>query len=119
MRTETARNIAIVLAIAVVVWLVPGGGDAASLVSQILSAAFIVLIVLFAMRGYRQFQGELFGLGDAWRFVAYAAVGAAVLTMAAWNRLWVTSSGKLVLFAMLGACSYALYLVWQQYRSYS
>lgn len=119
MNPEVARNVAIVVALALVVWLVPGGGEGASLVEQILSAIFIVMIVLFGSRLYRQYRGEIFGLGDQWRFALYAAVGVALVTVAASSRLFDTGAGTLLWFALVGGASYALYLVWQQYRSYA
>lgn len=118
MNLEVARNIAIIVALALVVWLVPGGGEGASLVSQILGAAFIVMMVLILSRLYRQFRGEIFGLGDQWRFALYAAVGIAVVTVAASGRLFDSGAGTLLWFALIGAASYTVYLVWQQYRSY-
>lgn len=118
MNLEVARNIGIIVALALVVWLVPGGGEGASLVTQILSAAFIVMIVLILSRLYRQFRGEIFGLGEQWRFALYAAVGAAVVTVAASSRLFASGAGTLLWFALIGAASYTVYLVWQRYRSY-
>ncbi len=118
MNLEVARNIAIVIALALVVWLVPGGGEGAALVEQILSAIFIVMIVLILSRLYRQYRGEIFGLGDQWRFALYAALGVAVVTVAASSRLFDSGAGTLLWFVLLGAASYTLYLVWQQYRSY-
>ncbi len=116
---EIARNVAIVVAIALVVWLAPGGGEGASFVEQVLSAAFIVLIALIVGRLYRQYRGEIFSLGDAWRLALYAAIGVAVVTMAASGRLFDSGAGTLAWFALIGAASYTLYLVWQRYRSYS
>ena len=46
----TARNVAIVLAIAALIAFLPGGGDVAELVSRTLSLAFIGVIV-FGSRG--------------------------------------------------------------------
>jgi len=119
MSIEVARNVAIVVALALVVWLVPGGGEGAALVEQILTAIFIVMIVLIFGRLYRQFRGEIFSLGDAWRFALYAAVGVAVVTVAASGRLLETAPGALVWVALIGGASYTLYLVWQRYRSYA
>ena len=56
-------------------------------------------------------------LGDRWRLVLYAAVGAIVVTLAASGRLFDTGPGTLVWFALLGGAGYALYLTWRQYRS--
>lgn len=113
------RNVAIVVALAAVVWLVPGGGDGADLVSQALNAIFIVLVALFLGRMYQQYRAEIFALGDRWRAVLYLAVGTAVVTIAASGRLFETGPGALAWFALVGGASYALYLVYKQHRSYS
>jgi hypothetical protein len=119
MSIETVRNMAIVVALALVVWLVPGGGEGASVVQQTLSAIFIVMIVLVASRLYRQFRGEIFDLGDTWRLALYAAVGVAIVTVASSRRLMETAPGTLLWFALIGGASYTLLLVWQRHRSYS
>ena len=119
MSIEVARNVAIVVALALVVWLLPGGGEGAALVEQVLSAIFIVMIVFILSRLYRQFRGEIFGLGDTWRLALYAAVGVAVVTVAASGRLLQTAPGAIVWVALIAGASYTLYLVWQRYRSYA
>ncbi len=119
MSLETARNIAIVVLLALVVWLVPGGGEGASFVNQLLGAIFIVLIALGCGILYRNFRGEIFSLGDTWRFALYAAVGIAIVTIAASGRLFDTGAGAVLWFALIGGASYTLYLVWQRHRSYS
>jgi len=116
---ETARNIGVIVLLGLVVWLVPGGGDGARFVMQLLNAIFIVLMALGCGILYRNFRGEIFALGDLWRFALYAAVGVAVVTMAASGRLFETGPGAIVWFALIGAASYTLYLVWQRHRSYS
>ena len=80
MSLETARNIGIVVVLGLVVWLAPGGGEGASFISQLLNAIFIVLMALGCGILYRQYRGEIFSLGDEWRFALYAAVGVAIVT---------------------------------------
>ena len=94
MSLETARNIAIIVLLALVVWLVPGGGEGASFISQLLNAIFIVLIALGCGILYRSFRGEIFSLGDTWRLALYAAVGVAIVTIAASRRLFDTGAGR-------------------------
>jgi hypothetical protein len=115
----TARNIGVIVLLGLVVWLVPGGGDGADFVLQLLHAIFIVLIALGCGILYRNFRGEIFALGDLWRFALYAAIGVAVVTVAASGRLFDTGPGALAWIALIGAASYTLYLVWQRHRSYS
>lgn len=119
MSVEMARNVGIVVVLGVAVWLVPGGGEGADFVLQLLHAIFIVLIALGCGLLYRNFRGEIFALGDLWRFALYAAVGVAVVTVAASGRLFDTGAGAVAWFALIGAASYTLYLVWQRHRSYT
>ena len=119
MSFEAARNIGIVVLIALVVWLAPGGGEGATFIQQLLSAIFIVTMALICGILYRQYRGEIFSLGDGWRFALYAAVGVAIVTVAASRRLFETGAGAVLWFGLIGAASYTLYLVWQRYRSYA
>jgi len=116
---ETARNVAIVILLGLAVWLLPGGGEGADFIMQLLNGIFIVLMALGCAILYRRFRGEIFSLGDQWRFALYAAVGIAVVTVAASRRLFDTPAGSVAWFALVGAASYTLYLVWQRHRSYS
>ena len=119
MSIETARNIGVVLLLGLVVWLAPGGGEGATFILQLLNANFIVLLALGCALLYRRFRGEIFALGDLWRFALYAAIGIAIVTVAASGRLFDTPAGAVAWFALIGAASYTLYLVWQRHRSYS
>ena len=119
MSLETARNIAIIVLLGLVVWLVPGGGEGAAFINQLLGAIFIVLMALGCGMLYRNFRGEIFSLGDTWRLALYAAVGIAIVTVAASRRLFETGAGAVLWFGLVGAASYTLYLVWQRHRSYS
>jgi drug/metabolite transporter (DMT)-like permease len=117
---NTTRNIAIVLGLALVVWLVPGGGESASFIGQVMYAVFTVAIVAIGARLYRQFRPELFSLGDRWRGVLYGSVAVLLLTLAASRRLFDQGgAGALVWFALMGGASYALYATWRAYRAYA
>ncbi|HVL30868.1 MAG TPA: hypothetical protein VM299_01420 [Solirubrobacteraceae bacterium] len=119
MSVEALRNIGIVVVVALAVWLVPGGGDGAALVGQLLNALFIAVIAFICAVLYRRYRAEIFSLGDRWRFALYAAVGVAVVAVAAAGRLFDTGAGAALWFALVAGASYTLYLVWRQYRSYS
>jgi hypothetical protein len=116
---EALRNVGIIALIALVVWLAPGGGQGASFIQQLLGAIFIVTMAVICGILYRQYRGEIFSLGDRWRFALYAAVGIAIVTVAASRRLFQSGAGALLWFALIGGASYTLYLVWQRYRSYA
>ncbi len=114
-----ARNIGIVVLLGALIAFVPAGGDGAELVRQILNAAFIVVIAMIVGTLYRQYRGEIFGLGDQWRLALYAAVGLALLTVSITGRMWQTGAGAIIWIAVIGTCSYTLYVIWQRYRSYT
>lgn len=119
MSVQTARNVGVIVLLGLAVWLLPGGGEGADFVMQLLNAIFIVLMALGCGLLYRNFRGEIFALGEQWRFALYAAIGVAVVTVSASGRLFETGPGALAWFALVGAASYTLYLVWQRHRSYS
>jgi hypothetical protein len=119
MDSKIARNVGIVILVALAVWLVPGGGEGADVVGRALNAIFIVVTVLIVGILYRQYRGEIFGLGDQWRFALYASVGIALLTVSITGRMFAAGpAGALLWFALVGTSSYVLYVIWQRYRSY-
>lgn len=112
-----ARNILIVLAIAAAVEFLPGGGDAAAIVSRTLSVAFIAVILLGLAWAYRRFALDLDLLPFGYRALLYGTVGGLVLAFAASDRLTGTGAGSLAFIAILAAAAGALYAVWRRYRA--
>ena len=88
-----ARNVAIIVVIALAVVALPGGTDVASLVGAIFSLLFAGLIAYFAGRYYRDHQVDIYGLGDTDRAILYASLGAIVVVLAASGRLTATTAG--------------------------
>src|SRR2546421_5587124 len=115
---KTARNIAIVLAIAAAVALIPAGGFAAGLLLWVLGIAFWGILAWFVARMYREHRESLFMLGDRMRALLYVSIGVAVLTVAATRRLWETPGGTIAWFALVGGASYGVFAVWQYSRRY-
>jgi hypothetical protein len=113
------RNVAIVLALALVVWLVPGGSEGAGLLGQLFSAIFIAAIVVFVAQLYRRFQSDIYGLGDRMRVVLYGALATLLLTLAASGRLFATGGGAIAWFVLMGGASYALFAVWRHWRTFA
>jgi hypothetical protein len=110
--------IAIILALAAAVALLPGGGTAAGAVGTALSIAFLGTLAWFGARLYRENRTALMSLEDRWRAILYGAIGVVVVTLAATSRLWLTSAGVVAWFALLFAAAYALYATWRHSRQY-
>jgi hypothetical protein len=115
---KNVRNVAIVLAIAALVVLLPGGGSGAHVAIQAISLAFLGSLAFIATRLYREHRVALYSLGDARRATLYGAVAVATLTLTATPRLWNTGTGEVVWFALLGGSAYAAFAVVWSARKY-
>ena len=112
------RNVAIVLALAAVVYAAPGAGAAAGLLAWFLGVVFLGVLAWFVMVMYRHYRGEIFSLGDGMRALLYASVGLVVLTVTATPRLWASGPGTAVWFALLAVASCGAFVAWRSYQRY-
>jgi hypothetical protein len=111
------RNIAIILAVAAAVWLVPGGGRAATIALQVVWLVFLAVLFWFGVIMYRQHRLSLYALGDRRRAILYAALAVAVLTLTATGRLWRTGAGSVAWLVLLALAVYAVItIVWSARR---
>ncbi len=115
---KTVRNIVIVLAIAAVVVIVPGGGTGASVVSQAVSLAFLAALAWFASVMYRQHRVTLYSLGDGRRAILYVAAGVAAVTLTGTHRMWSSSAGQVAWLVLMGGAIYAAFAVIWAARKY-
>src|ERR1700681_4918111 len=107
-RGKHVRNIAIVVAIAAAVYLLPGGGEVALTFEAALWVAFGFGIAYLGLRLYREHRISLYNLGDRHRALLYGAVALGVFAYAARRRMWETGSGELLWFVLVGCVVYAL-----------
>jgi hypothetical protein len=115
---KNVRNVGIVLVLAALVVLIPGGGTGANVAIQAVSLTFLASLGWFASLMYRQHRLELYALGDNRRAVLYGAVGVGAVTLTATNRLWHTASGEIVWFVLIGAALYAVVSIVVAARNY-
>ncbi len=115
---KTARNAAIVVAIAAAVYFLPGGGRAASTFESVLWVAFGVGIAYLGLRMYREYRVTLHGLGDRHRGMLYGAVGLGALVLIGRQRMWESGLGELLWFALIGLAVGALIAVYRHWRAY-
>jgi hypothetical protein len=116
---KTARNVAILLAIAAAVFFIPGGGRAARTFEAVLVTAFALGIGYLGLRSYREYRISLHSLGDYHRGLLYGAVALAMFEWVGYDRMWQTSLGELAWFVLAGIVVYALLTVYRQWRSYN
>lgn len=120
MELKTARNIAIVLVIAAAVFLLPGGGQAATTFATILYIGFGVGFGYLGLRMYREYRVQLHGLGDRYRAILYGSVALAAFLIVGYTRMINESSTLfgVLWFALLLAVLYGLMTVYRRWRSY-
>jgi hypothetical protein len=118
-RNKHLRNIAIILALAVAVWKLPGGGTAAATISNIFTVLFLGGLFFLGFRVYMERRETIFGLEERQRGLMYGALALAVFAIVATGRLWDAGGlGAMLWLLMLGASGWALYSVWRAYRTY-
>jgi hypothetical protein len=119
MSLATARNILIILAIAVLVVLLPGGGTGANVALQALYLVFLATLGWFAMTMYRQYRVSLYSLGDRRRAVLYGALVVLAVTLTGTSKMWHTSAGSVAWLVLVGVAVYAIVaIVWAARRQY-
>jgi hypothetical protein len=113
MTLATARNILIILGIAALVVLLPGGGTGANVALQALYLVFLATLGWFAMTMYRQYRVRLFSLGDRRRAILYGALVVLAVTLTGTSRMWNTSAGSVAWLVLVAASVYAIIaIVW-------
>ena len=118
-RAKHIRNILIIVGMALVVWLVPGGGTGSSTIYNLLTIVLTAGLLFFGYRLYMEHRATIFGLGDNQRAVLYGSVAAATVALLATNRLWNEGGlGTLVWFALLSLAGWGIYRVWREYSEY-
>jgi len=117
MSLATVRNIAIVLVIAALVAVIPGGGRAATTALQAVSLAFLATLGWFASVMYRQHRTTLYALGGR-RALLYVALGVAALTLTGTTKLWSTPGGSVAWLVLIGGAIYTVFAIFWAARRY-
>jgi hypothetical protein len=117
-RLKHLRNAAIIVVLALIVWLVPGGDTAGSTVSSLLGIAFASGLLFFGYRIYMERRDTIFGLEDRQRGILYASLALATVAIVGTGRMWETGAGALVWLVLISLAAFGVYSVWQAYRQY-
>jgi hypothetical protein len=115
---RNARNIAIILLLALGVAFVPGGGSAADAVLAALFMGFLATIGFLGYRLYMQNQMTLLTLSDGRRALLFGAIGAIALMVVGTDELLGDGLGTLVWIAVLAASVLAIIQVWRDANTY-
>jgi hypothetical protein len=115
---QTARNIAIIALLALVVDLVPGGGNAAAAILTAITLAFLFAIAWLVYRLYHEQQMTLATLTDARRAILYGSVGAIALLIVGYDEVASLPAGVVIWIALIAGAVGAIFLVWRDAGTY-
>jgi hypothetical protein len=118
-RNKHLRNIAIILLLAVAVWLLPGGDAASVTVGNVLGIVFIGGLLFLVYRLYVEHRDTIFGLEERQRGILYASLALAAISLIATRRMWDEGGlGAVIWLLFMGLALWGLYSVWRAYREY-
>ena len=115
---RTARNIAIIMLLALGVAFVPGGGNAADAILTLLTLGFLAGISWFVYTMARENRFTLDTLADGSRALLYGALGLIALLIAGTDEFFETGGGTLAWILLLGAAVAAIWRVWLDAQTY-
>ena len=115
---QTIRNVAIIMLLALVITIVPGGDDAAQTILVALSMVFLAAIAWAGARFYREQQLTLSGIPDSRRAILFGAVGAIALLIVGYEEFRSWDGGVLVWIGLMTGAVAAIFLVWRDAVTY-
>jgi hypothetical protein len=114
---QFAWKFGVVALVALLLEVLPGGGNALDVVLTALTIAFFAAIALLVARMYRQYRLDIETLDSSIRLALYGSLAIAVLTFTGTGRLFdAGGGGVLAWFALLALASYGLFWAWTRYR---
>ena len=114
---RTARNIAIILLLALIVAEVPGGGNVADGFLAALTVGFLGAIAATVWFAYRQNRFAYLTLPDRSRAILLGSAGAITLVIAGSGEVVDWPGGVFILLGVIGIGIYAIYTVIMEARS--
>jgi hypothetical protein len=118
-RGKHLRNIAIILGLTLVVWLVPGGDAAGRTIDNLLGIIFLGGLLFLGYRLYMERRETIFGLEERQRGIFYASVALAAITLVATGRMWDEGGlGAILWLAFIALAAWGLVSTWRAYREY-
>jgi hypothetical protein len=116
---RTARNVAIIMLLALVVAFLPGGGNLAEALITALTMGLLAGIAWMVYTLSRENQLTLATLSDGRRAVLYGAIGLLALLIAGSDKLFATGGGTLLWILLLALAVAAIWRVWMEVNTLS
>jgi hypothetical protein len=115
---RTARDVGIIMLLALAVAFAPNGGNVAEAIFTALTMGFLAAIAWTVYTLSRQNQLTLATLSDGRRAILYGALGLIALLVAGTDKLFSTGGGTLLWILLLGASIAAIWRIWIEAHTY-
>jgi hypothetical protein len=115
---RTARNVAIIMVLALGVAFLPHGGNFVDAIFAAITLGFLSGIAWMLYTLSRQNQLTLATLSDGRRAIFYGAFGMIALLVAGTDKLFSSGGGTLVWILLLGASVAAIWRIWIEANTY-
>jgi hypothetical protein len=115
---RTARDVGIIMLLALAVAFAPNGGNVAEAIFSALTMGFLAAIAWTVYVLSRQNQLTLATLSDGRRAILYGALGLLALLVAGTDTLFATGGGTLLWILLLGASIAAIWRIWIEANTY-
>ncbi len=115
---RTARDVAIIMALAFGVAFAPAGGNIAEAVLTALTMGFLAAIAWMVYNLSRRNQLTLATLSDSRRAILYGALGMLALLIAGTEKLFSSGGGTLAWILLFGVSVAAIWRIWVEANSY-
>jgi len=115
---KAARNVAIIMLLALGVAFLPGGGNAVETIITAITMGFLAGITWMLYQLSRQNQLTLATLSDGRRAILYGAFGMIALLIAGTDKLFSSGTGTLLWIILLGASVVAIWRIWVEANTY-
>jgi len=116
---QFAWKFGVIALVALLLVVLPGGGNALDVLLTALTIVFFAAIALLVARLYRQYRLDIESLEPNVRLALYGSLAIVVLTFTGTDRLFnAGGAGVLLWFALLAVASYGLFWAWTRYRRY-
>ncbi len=115
---RTARNVAIIMVLALGVAFLPHGGNVAEAALAAITMAFLAGIAWMLYLLSRENQLTLATLTDRRRLILYGAIGMIALLIAGTDKLFSSGGGTLLWIVLLAASVVAIWRIWVEANTY-
>jgi hypothetical protein len=115
---NTARNIAIIALLALIITVAPGSDNFVNAVLAALTLTFLAAMGMLAAQTWKQTSLTRDVMTDRQRMVFYGALGAIALMVAGADEMFSTGGGTVAWLLIVGTSGYLLFTTWRQASSY-